>query len=93
MSVKSPRTPADILCPIHNSLEVKRIVDFDLTLDCAHLPTIKGLDEAGETVWEKWGTTKGQLWKGHKSCLDIQRGILYVRWCSGPQLRYSATAL
>ena len=47
---------------------------------------IKGLDEAGETVWEEWCTTKVQPWKGHKSCLDIQNGAtledLFVgSWC------------
>ena len=31
---------------------------------------VKGLDEAGETVWEEWGTTKVQPWNGDRSCLD-----------------------
>ena len=35
---------------------------------------INGLDEADETVWEEWGVTKVQPWKGYSSCLDRLNG-------------------
>ena len=35
---------------------------------------VKGLGEAGETVWEEWGVTEVQPWKGYRSCLDLHNG-------------------
>ena len=55
------------MATLHQFLSFARGVSCGMTL-------IKGLDEAGETVWEEWGVTKVQPWKGHRSCLDIQNG-------------------
>ena len=58
---------------------------------------ISGLDETGETVWEEWGVTKVQPWKGHRSCLDTLNGAtledLFVGFYSYSQAhtRYSRT--
>ena len=52
---------------------LNQFLSFARGVSCG-MTLIKGLDEAGETVWEEWGVTKVQPWKGHRSCLDIRNG-------------------
>ena len=64
---------------------LNQFLSFARGVSCG-MTLIKGLDEAGETVWEEWGVTKVQPWKGHRSCLDIRNGAtledLFVGfWC------------
>ena len=53
---------------------LNQFLSFARGVSCG-MTLIKGLDEVGDTVWEEWGVTKVQPWKGHRSCLDIQNGI------------------
>ena len=53
---------------------LSRFLSFARGVSCG-MTLIRGLDEVGDTVWEEWGVTKVQPWKGHRSCLDIQNGI------------------
>ena len=50
-----------------------QFLSFTRGVSCG-MTLIRGLNEAGETVWEEWGVTKVQPWKGHRSCLDIGKG-------------------
>ena len=64
---------------------LNQFLSFARGVSCG-MTLIKGLDEAGETVWEEWGVTKVQPWKGQRSCLDIRNGgtleDLFVGfWC------------
>ena len=52
---------------------LNRFLSFVRGVSCG-VTLIRGLDEGGETVWEEWGITKVQPWKGHKSCLDVLNG-------------------
>ena len=52
---------------------LNQFLSFARGVSCG-MTLIRGLDEAGESVWEEWGVTKVQPWKGHRSCLDIRNG-------------------
>ena len=52
---------------------LNQFLSFARGVSCG-MTLIKGLDEAGETVWEEWGVTKVKPWMGHRSCLDILNG-------------------
>ena len=52
---------------------LNQFLSFAMGVSCG-MTLIKGLDKAGETVWEEWGVTKVQPWKGHRSCLDRLNG-------------------
>ena len=64
---------------------LNQFLSFARGVSCG-MTLIKGLDEVGETVWEEWGVTKVQPWKGQRSCLDLRNGAtledLFVGfWC------------
>ena len=52
---------------------LNQFLSFARGVSCG-MTLVRGLDEAGKTVWEEWGVTKVQPWKGHRSCLDRQHG-------------------
>ena len=52
---------------------LNQFLSFARGVSCG-MTLIDGLDEAGETVWEEWGVTNVQPWKGHRSCLDRLNG-------------------
>ena len=52
---------------------LNQFLSFARGVSCG-MTLIKGLDEAGVTVWEEWGVTKVKPWMGHRSCLDILNG-------------------
>ena len=52
---------------------LNQFLSFARGMSCG-ITLIKGLDEAGETVWEEWGVTKVQPWKRYSSCLDRLNG-------------------
>ena len=75
---------------------LNQFLSFARGVSCG-MTLIRGLDEAGVTVWEEWGVTKVQPWEGHRSCLDPMNGAtledLFVGfWCySRERLRDSQT--
>lgn len=44
---------------------------------------IRGFDKAEETVWEEWGVSKVQPWRGYSSCLDRVHGEALERLFPG----------
>ena len=68
---------------------LNHFLSFARGVSCGIAP-IKGLDEAGETIWEEWGVTKVQPWKRFSSCLDRHKGAsledlfaAFCRFCQG----------
>ena len=52
---------------------LRQFLSFARGVSCGMTLT-KGLDEAGQIVWDEWGVTKVQPWTGHTSCLDTLNG-------------------
>ena len=75
--------PRESVQPLLRTLN--QFLSFARGVSCG-MTLIKGLDEIGETVWEVWGVTNVQPWKGHTSCLDRLNGaaledLFMGFWC------------